>query len=182
MNGATPMYWAAMEDRESICALLVERGATLKTTDGRGWNALHWSVHHKTTNTARLLVGRVQDKDAQDKELHWTALHMAAKGGDRETVIALMDGGVDHTSKAAKDKQGRYAVHWAAEQDMVPEGTSRPNKIFSWPTEEEKAKGIKPKELWSESPPWGSEEFYKAIGVHKKIQYYYNVKGSMFLS
>jgi ankyrin repeat protein len=141
-DGATPIYWACREDQQEICSLLLKEGAVPKAIDVFGWNALHWAVKKSNAVTAREIIKVVDDKmkNLKDKDQGWTPLHWAARGGDRESVIALMDGGVDHTSKAAKDKQGRYAVHWAAEQDMVPEGTSRPNKIFSWPTDEEKAK------------------------------------------
>merc|ERR1740138_54328 len=82
-----------------------------------------------------------------------------------------MDGGAN---PKILDKEKKYPVHHAAEQDRVPEGTSRPNKIYTWSPEEKKYV-----QLWEESLKWGTKGFYDLLRGKGQIQFYFNVNGSI---
>ena len=107
--GGTPLHWAAVQGKDAVVTLLLERGADLNLTNNDGRTPLHLAAAQGHLAVATLLVGKGAVINAQDKDGN-TPLHFAAATGSKAIVELLLARQAD---TALRNKAGRTASEWA---------------------------------------------------------------------
>lgn len=112
-DGTTPLHWAAVNNRLSVCEFLVRNGAEV---DARGGDLqgtpLHWACRSGHVYIAHLLVSNGADVNKRDVQ-GFNALHLATHSSNVMLVIYLLHENVQPDSA---DEEDRTAAHWAAYQ------------------------------------------------------------------
>ena len=88
-------------------AQLIKHKADVNAVDKRNGTPLMWASRFGHTSTARLLIERKADVEAEiEKSAGWTSLHRACAGGHAETAREVINGTSDIPKLlAVKDKQ-----------------------------------------------------------------------------
>ena len=110
--GRTLLHVAARHGHASLCALLIQHGASARKADDEGETPLHASVDSgdaPTTRTLLVVGGTDTDPDASDKD-GWTALHNAAARGQLAIVQALLE---TESESSQLDEDGQGRARWA---------------------------------------------------------------------
>lgn len=97
-TGASPLHWAAIEDRPDMAKLLLERGADVNASDNHGMTPLHKAADFNRRAVAELLLANGADIGARGvkyRALLVTPLHVAAEAGFPEIVEALLNAGAN---------------------------------------------------------------------------------------
>ena len=112
--GRTPLMLAI--GRADLVERLLLHGADASASDRRGMSPLHWSVQHRSTACARLLLqygGRV---DARNKDADTPLLIAVRSGFGEGTGLLLLYGANSNLA----DQIGQTALHYATANDDVP--------------------------------------------------------------
>jgi ankyrin repeat protein len=109
-KGATPLHMAAGRGA-FITELFLKYGADVKAVDFHGRTALHYAVVlGRRRPVIEMLIEHNVDVDAKDNISGKTALMIAARGGEVETVTLLLELGADRT---VTDDNGSSALDYA---------------------------------------------------------------------
>jgi ankyrin len=91
-DGATPLFFAAVWNRQAVCELLLSRGAHLDIYSA--------CLLGKGDEVRKLLAANPALANQKDRRLGRTPLFWAAQRGDRQLVELLLDSGADATAQA----------------------------------------------------------------------------------
>ncbi len=106
----TPIQQAVLRRRAAISIRLIEAGAEVDQTDGRGRTLLHMCVKRDMPEVAAKLLQHGADPHMLD-EIGWTPMHHAAAQDQVEMVRNLIEGGADPSTRS---RLGGTALHEAA--------------------------------------------------------------------
>jgi len=67
-SGATPLMWAAMNDKISAMNIILKFGADINAQDDDGWTALHFAAASDSYKAAELLLNNKADANITDLE------------------------------------------------------------------------------------------------------------------
>jgi ankyrin repeat protein len=110
--GDTPLNLAAWRGFESLCSLLLERGATLPVEVDRRKEMMSNSAERGMVDLFKAFVDAGTDVSVKSAS-GLTLLHQAAKGGSAELCALLVDKKLKVDNK---DCWGRTPLHYAAER------------------------------------------------------------------
>ncbi|KAF9889315.1 hypothetical protein FE257_007424 [Aspergillus nanangensis] len=108
--GDCPIALAARQGLADIVQLLLDRDASLESTDTRGCTALSVASEEGHSAVVRLLLARGADLETRN-QYGRSPLSWAAQKGRGEVVTLLLEAGADLESK--DDKYGRTPLLWA---------------------------------------------------------------------
>lgn len=112
LYGRTPLWLAACGGRNALLELLLENGASIAGRAGAA--ALHIACHHGHADTARLIITKGVDANAEHRSNDQTrALHAAAFMGHLDVVRLLLEHGAE---PLARDIKGDTALDIARKQ------------------------------------------------------------------
>ncbi|KAK2744290.1 hypothetical protein FQN57_004375 [Myotisia sp. PD_48] len=114
-SGWTPLLIACRWGLDSITQDLVDRGANARAVSNMKRTPLHLATWHKHPKVVRILVALDIDVDAADQD-GWTALHMAARLGEKELVRLLLNRGANPNAKFSPGGISSSPLQQAAEQ------------------------------------------------------------------
>jgi ankyrin repeat protein len=112
--GATPASYALSIYAEGVAKLILEKAADNSAKDLRGLPMLHAVVVDGYRYLVELLLCKGANVDERDERYEFTALHYAARFGNKDVAEVLIAYGADIR---AKDKWGYQPIHWAAYHD-----------------------------------------------------------------
>ena len=121
----TPLHLAASYDAASIVALLLAAGARVRDEDsrGEGRTPLVEACQYAGVDVVRQLVAAsdggasIVSLPVGDKDKQWELpVHVAARAGDADVVVALLDAGA---APAAPDSGGETPLHKAGSYDRA---------------------------------------------------------------
>ncbi|PFH34956.1 ankyrin repeat-containing protein [Besnoitia besnoiti] len=111
---SSPLLFQAIRDsnREQLVLLLEQKHANVNQANSNGTTPLILAAQLDRTSFVEILLVKGADPSAQEKlELGGsTALHYAAKNGNREVTVLLLSNGAQAT---VQDKLGRTPLHTA---------------------------------------------------------------------
>ena len=96
----TVLHRAARAGHLELIQVLLTSGAELDQKDDGGWSALYWASAHGHADVVRHLIQQAADLSVKDLRYSRTSLHQATMNRHRETVKALVEGGVDINATA----------------------------------------------------------------------------------
>jgi len=86
VHGETPLMMAALRGAVDACRLLIERGAQVNR---EGWTPLHYAASGPSAEAVKLLIASGARIDSPSPN-GTTALMMAARYGNEDSVLALL--------------------------------------------------------------------------------------------
>ncbi|WPT14430.1 Protein S-acyltransferase 24 [Picochlorum sp. SENEW3] len=105
------LQWAALNNRVSIVAYLIDQGVNINAQDRTKQTALHWSVVRGSLGALDTLLRAGSDAKIVDSK-GYSLCHVAAQYGQTSILYYLyMKWGIDIDSP---DADGRTPLHWAA--------------------------------------------------------------------
>jgi ankyrin repeat protein len=108
-NPYTPLQIAVLQNHTDVVQLLLEHGADVSATYGRGCTPLHEAACFGHAEVAKVLLENGADVLATyDSGL--TPLHQAAQNAEAEVAKVLLQNGAD---VSAKNDRGWTPLHWA---------------------------------------------------------------------
>ncbi|XP_024521036.1 ankyrin repeat and protein kinase domain-containing protein 1-like [Selaginella moellendorffii] len=110
-DGHTPLHCAAMVGHTVILEMLLARGADPERADSSGWRPIHHAASSGSLEPLGVL-SKICDVNAPIGDGR-TALHLAAIGGNADSVQILAQSGAD---VSARTVDGKTALHLAATQ------------------------------------------------------------------
>ena len=118
-SSLTPLHYACRMGHFELASLLLDHDAFVNAPSPDGYTALMMAVETEDTNLVSLLHSRGAKVNASLPGTLTTALHIAARKGDVETVRELCRAGADYKARAGKDTYKRTPAE---------EGNECPNK------------------------------------------------------
>ena len=106
-SSLTPLHYACCLGHFEMAALLLDHNALVNAATVDGYTPLMMAVEAENTDLVNLLHSRGAKVNASLPGTLSTALHMAARRGDIETVRELCRAGADFKARAGKDSYGR---------------------------------------------------------------------------
>jgi ankyrin repeat protein len=103
----TPLHYTCCMGYFETAILLLDHGALVNAPSPDGYTALMMAVEADDTNLVSLLYNRGAKINASLPGTLTTALHMAARKGNVETVQQLCRAGADYKARAGKDSYKR---------------------------------------------------------------------------
>ncbi|KAL2043911.1 hypothetical protein N7G274_003431 [Stereocaulon virgatum] len=103
----TPLHYTCRMGYFEIAILLLDHGALVNAPSPDGYTALMMAVEADDTNLVSLLYNRGAKINASLPGTFTTALHMAARKGNIDTVQQLCRAGADYKARAGKDSYKR---------------------------------------------------------------------------
>jgi ankyrin repeat protein len=113
-RGNTPLYYSLRSMDWDMTKLLVSHGADISADIPEGLALLHYYSTHDSPDITKLLLAKGAKVDERDDVYEFTALHYAARFGNRGVAEALIASGADIK---ARDKWDYQPIHWAAYHD-----------------------------------------------------------------
>jgi hypothetical protein len=113
-DGITPLGHALLWGHRDIAGLLFAKITAFSAKDYRGLTALHSAAVELYADSVRLLLSKGAKVDGRDDNYEFTALHYAARFGNKNVAEILIANGADIR---AKDKWDYQPIHWAAYHD-----------------------------------------------------------------
>lgn len=108
-SGYTPLHHAAIGGHSDVVEVLLEKGAQINMTGGRGETALYLAASKGNAAVVELLATNGADVNRASSDGK-TPLHKAAMAGHADTVITLLEAGAD---PAATDRSRRTPLQMA---------------------------------------------------------------------
>ena len=115
LRTATPLQIAAYCGNAQIVALLLDRGASTDTVDGKYETALHHAARAGQTETTEILLSSGANLHAVNYGL-WSACHLAINADHSELLGLLIQRGAE---LKVKDWAGQTAFHIAAARSVA---------------------------------------------------------------
>ncbi|CAG2235599.1 unnamed protein product [Mytilus edulis] len=109
-DGLTPVIISCQNGNAEQLKELLENGASVRTTDKTGKNALHYCADNLETQCAEMLLMREESLIHVQDEQGFTPLHMAVIGGNVPLLKLLVRKGADVD---ILDADGHTPSHWA---------------------------------------------------------------------
>ena len=106
-SSLTPLHYACCLGHFEMAALLLDHNALVNAATVDGYTPLMMAVEAENTDLVNLLHSRGAKVNASLPGTLSTALHMAARRGDIETVRELCRAGADFRARAGKDSYGK---------------------------------------------------------------------------
>ena len=106
-SSLTPLHYACCLGHFEMAALLLDHNALVNAATVDGYTPLMMAVEAENTDLVNLLLSRGSKVNASLPGTLSTALHMAARRGDIETVRELCRAGADFRARAGKDSYKR---------------------------------------------------------------------------
>ena len=110
LTSLTPLNYACCQGDYEMALLLLEHGAWANACTPDGVTNLMMAVESEDTNTVNLLIQRGASVNASIPGSLMTALHIAARRGDLETVQQLCIAGANHRLQTSS-KYSNYSGH-----------------------------------------------------------------------
>ena len=119
-TGETPLLTCARSGSADAVRMLIEYGAAINAKEpSQNQTALMWAAAERHPDTVKALIEAHADLKAHSKQ-GFTAMHFAARVGDRQSIELLLAAGVDINILTQPD-----AAAYAQEKVPVPVGTPR---------------------------------------------------------
>ena len=106
-SSLTPLHYACCLGHFEMAALLLDHDALVNAATEDGYTPLMMAVEAENTDLVNLLHSRGAKVNASLPGTLSTALHMAARRGDIETVRELCRAGADFKARAGKDSYSK---------------------------------------------------------------------------
>ncbi|GME43016.1 hypothetical protein NpPPO83_00000520 [Neofusicoccum parvum] len=110
-NGATPLFDAAISDKEAAVAFLLERGATVSPPRPGGWQPIHKTAEKGNTKSTQLLLNYGVSVHARTDDGE-TPLSLAALHNHLDVAKHLLHRGASPTTT---DTENQTPLHHAAQ-------------------------------------------------------------------
>ncbi|MCJ1378617.1 Ankyrin repeat domain-containing protein 44 [Xylographa soralifera] len=94
-EGRGPLHEAALHDHTNTLKLLLEHGADPTTEDKLGYTPLLSAIKYKSRGTASILLDIEISDPAKRKSYMESTLKFAARNGDRDTILSILEKGND---------------------------------------------------------------------------------------
>lgn len=114
-SSLTPLHYACCLGHFEMAALLLDHNALVNAATVDGYTPLMMAVEAENTDLVNLLHSRGAKVNASLPGTLSTALHMAARRGDIETVRELCRAGADFRARAGKDSYKRTPLETCGE-------------------------------------------------------------------
>ena len=114
-SSLTPLHYACCLGRFEMTALLLDHNALVNAATVDGYTPLMMAVEAENTDLVSLLLSRGAKVNASLPGTLSTALHMAARRGDIETVRELCRAGADFRARAGKESYKRTPLETCGE-------------------------------------------------------------------
>ncbi|XP_059488485.1 uncharacterized protein LOC132204174 isoform X2 [Neocloeon triangulifer] len=112
-EGKTALHWAAQKGHIAVAKFLLSKGADVNALNDDNDTPLTLAAHFSNEETCRFLVDSGADLSAVDSDGD-DALNLACLTGKLDNVQYLL--GLNGFSVEKKGKQGKTALHWAAQK------------------------------------------------------------------
>ena len=116
-SSLTPLHYACCLGHFEMAALLLDHNALVNAATVDGYTPLMMAAEAENTDLVNLLLSRGAKVNASLPGTLSTALHMAARRGDIETVRELCRAGADFRARAGKDSYKRTPLEICGECD-----------------------------------------------------------------
>lgn len=120
-SSMTPLHYACCTRDFEMAVLLLDREALVNAPTPEGATALMMAVETEDTNMVNLLLQRGAKVNAKIPGSLTTALHLAARRGDLETVQQLCRKGADFNARTANSSYGSYGNRSLEETYKCPD-------------------------------------------------------------
>lgn len=120
-SSMTPLHYACCTRDFEMAVLLLDREALVNAPTPEGATALMMAVETEDTNMVNLLLQRGAKVNAKIPGSLITALHLAARRGDLETVQQLCRKGADFNARTANSSYGSYGTRALEESYKCPD-------------------------------------------------------------
>ncbi len=114
-SSLTPLHYACCLGHFEMAVLLLDHNALINAATEDGYTPLMMAVEAENTDLVALLHSRGAKINASLPGTLLTALHMAARRGDIETVRELCRAGADFEARAGKDSWKRTPLETCSE-------------------------------------------------------------------
>ena len=114
-SSLTPLHYACCLGHFEMAALLLDHNALVNAATVDGYTPLMMAAEAENTDLVNLLLSRGAKVNASLPGTLSTALHMAARRGDIETVRELCRAGADFRARAGKDSYKRTPLETCGE-------------------------------------------------------------------
>ena len=117
-KGTTPMLTAADSGQADIVEYLISKGANVNHVTDGGTTALYLAAFEQHPDVIEVLVDNGANVGVGLTRIDLPPLHIAAQEGPLQSVRILVSKGFANVNQ--KDKNGRTALHSAADANQVP--------------------------------------------------------------
>eukprot|EP00210_Caulerpa_lentillifera_P001925 g1850.t1 len=111
----TSIYIASQQNSIDIFKILISNGASVHSSDKRGWTLLHLASYYNSINVINDLIANVTTIEPLDGD-GWTPLHLASQNNSIDTVKVLMANGA---SIELQTKDGWSSLHIASQSNSI---------------------------------------------------------------
>ncbi|MCJ1316835.1 hypothetical protein MMC15_002156 [Xylographa vitiligo] len=94
-EGRGPLHEAALHNHTKTLKLLLKHGADPTTADQLGYTPLLSAIKYKSRDTASILLDMNISDPAKRKSYLQSTLVFAARNGDRDTILSILEKGLD---------------------------------------------------------------------------------------
>jgi ankyrin repeat protein/beta-lactamase regulating signal transducer with metallopeptidase domain len=126
-GGTTALHYAALGGSKEVVELLISKGAVIDARDKNGLKALPPAAMVNYMGMVKLFTA--SEANAKDKD-GWTPLHYAARSGQKDVVLLLIDHGADVNAEAPDKSKPLDHAAWSGQKDkdmvklLIDKGTN----------------------------------------------------------